>query len=179
MKFLQIKNTEDGKPKVLEMGKDFDTIKKDILIKHNAELLPKNESKVQFRDVFNNIVDVFNNTVPSVSFIKTSETNINISDCYKSRPLIQIDGYCEFDVQKRIAINEPDLENLNPRYLLRKNGDIEFLLLSDIFGFKSKVIDDIIYVPYWKYEGLGSIFLPENTLKYPELYAEAMKIINL
>ena len=90
MKLLQIKNTEDGKPRVLEMGRDF------VIIYDN---------KLYNQSPYKNFEDAF---------------ACNLSDCYKSRPLIQIDGYCEFDVQKRIAINEPDLEYS----FFHKNGQL-------------------------------------------------------
>jgi hypothetical protein len=135
MKFLQIKNTENGEPSVLESFKDFDLISDNALIvclsKYDGGRSFYENKEVYFKRI------------------------CLLDDCYKSRPLIEIDGYCEFDI-------------LN--YSISAEIPIIHLI-------KAKTIFSHIRSKY-SFENLGSIFLPENKEKYPELYQEALRIIN-
>ncbi len=135
MKFLQIK--KDGgliPPKVLEMGVDFDMIDSFGLIKTNFHKYRKGDSLIIQRIV-------------------------KLSDCYQARPLIEIDGFCEFDI-----------------YIV--NGDVNNAALcrcSDYF--LAFIFNGFRYDPRCKFENIGSIFDPGNQAKYPKLYQEALDII--
>jgi hypothetical protein len=89
------------------------------------------------------------------------------SDCYQSRPLIEIDGLCEFEIYQTSECNECEKE-------LVTMNDFNLCSLTDFneIGESSFTIIPDYYVR------LGSIFLPENQLKYPELYQEALEVIN-
>ena len=144
MKFLQIK--QDGllleTPRILEIDAEFDMIFDGALY------------AIGYADLF---AQLSNSKV------------CDISDCYKSKPLIEIDGYTEFDV-------------------------IEF----DPKEWGSTSNNDNIHLCYFSYEeadwlwgggsthnadgdwrtNIGSIFIPENKLKYPKLYQKALEIIS-
>ncbi len=125
MKFLQIKNTFNEKPKILEMGVDF-------------EHIYKNELVGSFDD----------NYIP-----------VGISECFQSRPLIEIDEFREFNLYMINASNDNIvLCTFNPDFYC-----------FDFNGFR--------YDPRCKFENIGSIFDPENQAKYPKLYQEALDII--
>jgi hypothetical protein len=82
MTFLQIKNTENEEPKVLKMGRDFDTIKS-INLEGDDTIL-----------------------------VCDSITLCKLSDCYQSRPLLKMYNYAyetefyEFDIN-HYMINDP------------------------------------------------------------------------
>jgi hypothetical protein len=153
LKYLQIhENAKEIEPKLLEIGVDFMQI-------HTA------------RDFVNlTIITGFDHKV--ICYVK---------DTYQSRPLIEIDGFCEFDV---VLIKKTGYytENLVRLICLRRMG---FNLIPET--------GDLRYcTPYALYEidfdnkeivkpnteNFGSIFSPENKSKYPKLYEEALKIIN-
>jgi hypothetical protein len=91
-----------------------------------------------------------------------------LPDCYQSRPLIEIDGFCEFDV---IEDKWEDGSYFN-LFLL----DDYRLMFVNIKGGRSGLSRE--YKKAFKYESIGSIFNSENKVNYPELYEEALKIIN-
>jgi hypothetical protein len=116
MKLLKIKNKE-----LLKMGVDFDIIDGSYLFK--SCIIQE---------------EINGDCTLECTYI------CKIEDCYKSRPLIEIDGLCEFDVIK----------------------DGNTLLL---FGENNR------YNSHFSYISLGSIFLPENQKKYPEILKSAMQ----
>jgi hypothetical protein len=125
MKFLQIKYQKQKiNPKILEMGVDFNHIR-----------------QVEDYPAF-----LCNDSKKHNGFDKIC----NLSDCYQSRPLIEIDGFCEFDVVT-------DTYNVE---------------VQTIYSLPETIKNrrDLI--------NLGSIFKKENQEKYPELYQGALKIIN-
>jgi hypothetical protein len=132
--FLQIKNTTDEKPKTLEMGVDFNHIR-----------------QVQDYPAF-----LCNDSKKHNGFDKVC----NLSDCFQSRPLIEIDGFCEFNIY---IVNN----NVNSVVLCTWS---DYFLAFTFSGFR--------YDDRCLYTNLGSIFKPENKAKYPELYQQAIKWID-
>jgi len=131
MKVLQIK--KDGvliPPKVLESGVDFDTLR----------YCSKDYQYLTFIDGGLDCI-------------------VNLSDCFQSRPLIEIDGFCEFNLY---MINASD-ENI---VLCTFNQNF---YCFDFNGFR--------YDDRCTFTKLGSIFDPKNQAKYPEIYQEALKLI--
>ena len=155
MKFLQIKKhrlKEEQIPRILEMGVDFDRIIYNQMEGIVGNLLLCDRPGNPTKDAYYS---------KNIAFI---------SDCYQSRPLIEIDGFCEFDV------------------LLKKQkyyDYIELLFIENyemvgwnIWGGESTELNWSLKVfTKDKITNLGSIFKPENQLKYPELYAKALTLI--
>ena len=167
MKFLQLtKNNKPLKvPKILELGHgltaDFNTI--------------------TFDTEFDQIVLV--DTQPHRSYQKTDGRNYdyelqiveqyniicNLSDCYQSRPLIEIGQWCEFD-------------------LLEDSLDSEIRLLT-VSTNKIATLDQmnktgVVLHNWWlnpttqEIKNIGSIFTKENQKKYPKLLKKALGLIN-
>jgi hypothetical protein len=166
MKFLQIKKhrlKEEQIPRILEMGVDFDRIIYNQMEGIVGNLLlcdrPENPTKDEYYS-------------KNIAFI---------SDCYQSRPLIEIDGYCEFSVYLHNDCEDDTQDEKMVIYEKTKSGfimiDINCEQTSygkwfDGTAYDIRAINDIE-----DYKDLGSIFKPENQLKYPELYAIALTLI--
>ena len=134
MKFLQTNNTLDGKPRVLEIGVDFDEIHH-----YNAEENRAENTELNLRNGIN---------VTCLEY------------CYLSKPLTEIGGIAHFDV---IEYESPD------EY--KQVFDIaHYSVDSNIFEDMGQSIVEII--------NHGSIFLPENQAKFPDLYKKTLKIIS-
>jgi hypothetical protein len=141
--FLQIQ--KDGiliPPKTLEMGVDFDTVR----------CSSKDNQYLTFIDGGLDCI-------------------VNLSDCFQSRPLLEIDGYCEFDLVFYRSDKEPML------ILFDKDASLK------IFGYSKKNQFYPIYSLTFQsrqhdtFVSRRSIFKPENQTKYPELYQGALNLI--
>jgi hypothetical protein len=152
-------------PKSLVMGVDFDL----ILDSHhlpNSKLCKLN--CVDFDDEDSAIIRI--------------EYICNLSDCYNQRPLIEIDGFYQFDVvftmKRRIVSKVEGSVHWSPLgykdfeciYFVDYTDTEEY---SDGYRSKGRFLDTIV-----EDRNLGSIFTLENSQKYPELYKEALEIIN-
>jgi len=138
MKFLKIKNNEY---KVLKLGEDFDG----LIFDHNTVFLDKRKQSEIDSYLFH---------------------YLPLDDFYQSRPLIEIGGYCEFDVVSD-ACGNSDLDD-----------EDDFMLLTFGFGtFHTSRYSPCNNSTLSVLKSLGSIFLPENQLKYPELYQEALSLL--
>lgn len=171
MKFLKIKNTEDGEllktPKILEMGVDFDMIFK----QGGKAVLVKSDSLIISPD----LIEIYS----SSEFTHTGIVICNLSDCYQSRSLIEIDGFCEFDVITR------QFETKKESWLLLfTNGK---LIINDTDYYQNSTVkwlqEEYIYCDKANnfveaYVNKKTIFTQDNQVKYPELYQEALEIIN-
>ncbi len=139
MRFLQIK--KDGvsiPPEILEMnGVDFDTIR----------YCSKDNQYLTFID--GNLDDI-----------------VNSSDCYQSRPLIEIDGFCEFDIILSNEYYQVDVTSTKIILFLPS------LIIKNLFDdFYEEDYNDRFYtVIDGDYKTLGTIFNPENQAKYLKLY---------
>lgn len=146
MKFLQIKNTTDGKPKLITLSTG------------NC-------------DTDYNSIDIEYVSNSSYYHVLTNQQNkgiqaIKIDDCYQSRPLIEIYGFCEFDVVSDTCGNS------------ELDDEDNFMLLAFGFGtFNTSKYSPCNNSTLSVLKSLGSIFLPENQLKYPELYQEALSLL--
>jgi hypothetical protein len=135
IRFLQITNTPNSQPRILEMGKDF----------YNLGFESSSE------------------TDPSL-FNINGDILCNLSDCFQQRQLIEIDGFGEFNILvSKTHLDKPYLYNFKSK-LLYEPFDKPVRIHETMF------YDDCI--------NNGSIFTSENQLKYPELYKQALKIIN-
>jgi hypothetical protein len=96
--------------------------------------------------------------------------------------LNEVDGFCEFEIinlyleDKKIdsngdwvATDEFYLTYFDGQCFTLRNWDCERYDEPELFRFAN--------TPY-KITNLGSVFSPENQQKYPELYKQALKIIN-
>jgi hypothetical protein len=165
MKFLQIKNTENGEPKILESFKDFDLFSDNALI----ICLSKYDDGRSFYE---------NNEV-------YFQRICLLDDCYKSRPLIEIDGFCEYNLYLHTDFEQDEDRDEYMNILIYEKPNSRFIFInkeceSDEDGVWCNGTSDEIYpIEDTKdYKDYGSIFLPKNKEKYPELYQEALKIIN-
>jgi hypothetical protein len=137
MKVLQLKECGVSiPPKRLEMGADFHSVQ-------YYEEIEDEGSTTQYTYLEDN----------------NSDFVCNLSDCYQSRPLIEIDGFCEFNIY---MIDD----NVNNVVLCIFNG---YFLAFTFNGFR--------YDDRCKFTNLGSIFDAKNQAKYPEIYQEALYII--
>ena len=146
MKFLQIKNTADGKPKLITLSTG------------NC-------------DTDYNSIDIEYVSDSSYYHVLTNQQNkgiqaIKIDDCYQSRPLIEIDGFCEFDVVSDTCGNS------------ELDDEDNFMLLTFGWGtFNTSKYSPCNNTTFLELKSHGSIFLPENQKKYPELYAKALSLL--
>jgi hypothetical protein len=141
MKYLQTReNGKEIEPKLLEMGVDFMHICTYCLC-----------------------------NITGSPFIEMDRI-CNLSDCYQSRPLIEINGFCEFDI-----IFYPDEDGFvypRPLLVILHKKELKYgSFFEDGFYDYTSFSD-------FKYKKAGSIFTEENKVNYPELYEEALKIIN-
>jgi hypothetical protein len=130
-------------PRLLRMGKDFDFINNNSFFEMSRK--------------------ISHGTTPKKYTIDIKIVG-HINHCYQQRPLIEIDGWCEFDIATCYL---PRMDNGNEElcYILFQP---EALCLNSEQGFCISDFENT----------LGSIFLPENQTRHPELYKQAMKIIN-
>lgn len=116
MKFLQIKNTPDGKLRVLKMGVDFDGVLNNFLIKNirvKRNIRLTNPILISDNEEYRYSIDY--------------EIISKISDCYQLRPLIELGGWCEFNIIKfnrKVGFNQI-IEKL---YELEDVGSLEFFI---------------------------------------------------
>jgi len=155
MKVLQIE--KDGvliPPKILESGVDFDTIYRF----GNVTCLIKKLPPLYIERL---------NKDGSIATFSTSDQELDcevicyLSDCYQERPLIEIDGFCEFDI----------LQTFNDTILF-----LPFKVISGCYNLNNET-QAYQYNDIGTFTKLGSIFKPENQQKYPEIYQEALKSI--
>jgi hypothetical protein len=122
------------------------------------------------------------NEIHKTALYLNDGTAVSMYDCYQSRPLVEIDGYCEFDVIElddmfRWSVSAADSKKIDDNIaktslvILTKRG-ILFNRHTDSTEPNTLLILDS------GFDNLGSIFLPENQLKYPKLYEEALVVIN-
>jgi hypothetical protein len=156
MKYLQI-NKIDGElnPKLLEMGVDFDMIFENYLLKSTSDY------GGEIKDGKSGDYALIEHDTDIVALI---------SDCYQSRPLIEINGFCEFDI-----IFYPDEDGFvypKPLLVILHKKELKYGSFFEDGFFDYTSFSD------FKYKKAGSIFTEENTVKYSKLYEEAIKIIN-
>ena len=98
------------------------------------------------------------------------DTVCSLDDCYESRPLIEIDGFCEFDV-----IEYRGTFGIFIIYDMRISAHFSDheceRCLSPIKSNYKKIDKNTM-------KSNRSIFTKENQEKYPELYTEALELIN-
>lgn len=154
MKCLQTRNTPNGKPRVLEMGVDFDFIGNGCLYTaHN--FVGERSNLVNFDSIDNGCY---------MDFV------CSIEDCYQSRPLIEINGYCEFDLIERTlkgvySDNSDDVDTI----MITIDNIASFLSRLLVIKMKNLKVIDI---------KKGSIFISENQIKYPDRYQQALGYVN-
>jgi hypothetical protein len=107
------------------------------------------------------------NKINKTTLVLKDDTIVFINDCYQSRPLIEINGLCEFEIYQTSECNECEKE-------LVTMNDFNLCFLSD---FNEIGESSFTIIPEY-YVNLGSIFTLENQLKYTELYKEALGVIN-
>jgi hypothetical protein len=97
-----------------------------------------------------------------------------LSDTYQSRPLLEIDGFCEFDV----LVSYED--NQEYSYLVVvNNGALRIADYSGAFVVYHHLDDEWVRdCGLHSFMSVGSIFLPKNQARYPELYQKTIKLIN-
>ena len=155
MTFLQIQKTADNQAKILELGTDL-------------SYMSDEGSGLILYDKYYWDEIITDSIVP-------------LSDCYQSRPLIEVDGFCEFDIVniyldnnrinekgEWVATNENFLVYFDGQAITFKGWDNERYDERELFRFTESS-----YI----LTNLGSIFDPETSKKYPNLYQQALEII--
>jgi hypothetical protein len=185
MIFLQThqNNTLLETPKLLVMEVDFDFIFESRLYKSyktkDSNLSHEDLVNIENSEVYQSYLQL------NSLYSEIGDFVANISDCYNSRPLIKIDGFCEFDV---IVHQKYD----NTRMLISSDfatkeklgiwNDSLFSTINKSDNYNIRYSGDDIIDSGWQKdnrwdENQGSIFSPENSQKYPELYKQALEII--
>jgi hypothetical protein len=119
-------------PKPLVMGVDFDAV---VTLKR-----PNGEKSFALVNI--------NTKLPESGIF---DIVCNLEDCYKSRSLIEVDGFTEFDICQ--CCSEDDA------------------FVADLYD----ITDEDFMMGFENYK---SIFLPQNQEAHPELYKQALEIIN-
>lgn len=166
LKYLQVKQNDKllDQPKLLVEGVDFDMIWENALWKLNNNIRPFwsfiNPLKKEVLNVFATDIDY-----------DFGDLIANISDCYKQKPLLEIDGFCEF----RLMMSNCGSKE-NPIVTHDSLGFFVFdgYCLHLIGGSYSYELQH----KNKRYDWGSYIFTPENKIEYPELYEQAINKLN-